>query len=104
MVVILIPKWVCKVEEKLKKEVDKLAVGYGIPLELIDDSISIKNSINSIANTFWHIKDLLKSKGKSTVITGLDGVDFGEYEKEVDKSERERKNNEKSLRHVGRSK
>ena len=81
MVVITIPKWVTEVEERLKREVEKLAIGYGIPIELVDDSISIKESVESIAHTLWHIKDLLESKGKSTTITGLDNVDFGEYEK-----------------------
>lgn len=65
-----------EVRRDLKREVIKIAMEYGIPHKLIDDSQAINEAIEDITFKINQLHITLKWHGTNTNFYGMDGVYF----------------------------
>ena len=57
MVVIVLPGWYTKAEKKLQEVIDKIARENDIPLDFVEDSLTIENSQKSILHSLVNIDE-----------------------------------------------
>lgn len=74
-----VPHWVSDIRREIELKIFEQGIGYGIPLTLIQDSISINRSIDNIAD---YLETLYyRSNKKPDGCFGINNIKFGELRK-----------------------
>lgn len=74
-----VPEWVTELRMTLRDIVREQAIGYGIPLSLVEDSKAVEEHIDGITHALEHL--YINSSKKPDSCLGMNGIKFGEFRK-----------------------